>query len=271
MNKKLIINADDFGYDADATAAILELLELKKITSTTILANMVEPEDLEKLKLIDGISTGIHINLISGKPVSDPKKVTSLIDGNGEFYPAQKLLQKFISGKIRSSEIEIELTNQIFKLRDYGIIISHADSHQHIHQFPLLGKTILNILMRLDITKVRNCRLTSVTSKRAMVIRLFAMCTNKYLKPFKTTDGLIPDFSFANDYDLNFFEQMIDRSFFKNNTLEIMTHPGLADRTGSYLNRKKEYLFWKNENLSGILQKKNIRLVNYNQIGSTGI
>lgn len=265
MNKKLIINADDFGYDADATAAILELLELKKITSTTILANMVETEDLEKLKLIDGISSGIHINLISGKPLSNPKKVTSLIDESGEFYPALRLLQKFISGKIRPTEIEIELTNQILRLRDYGIKISHADSHQHIHQFPFFGKTILNILMKLDITKVRNCKLTSATSKRPMVIRLFAMATNKHLKHFKTTDGLIPDFSFAKDYDLRFFEQMINRSFNKNNTLEIMTHPGLADRTGSYLNRKKEYLFWKTGNLLGILQKKNIRLINYNQ------
>jgi len=266
MNKKLIINADDFGYDADATAAILELLELKKITSTTILANMVKPEDLEKLQLIDGISTGIHINLISGKPLSDPEKVASLIDGNGEFYPALKLLQKFISGKIKSSEIEIELTNQTAKLIDYGIKISHADSHQHIHQFPFLGKIILGILKKLDITKVRNCRLTSVTSKRATIIQLFAMSTNKHLKPFKTTDGLIPDFSFAKDYDQHFFEQLISNSFSKNNTLEIMTHPGLANRMGSYLNRKKEYLFWRNENLSRILQKNNIRLVNYNQL-----
>ncbi len=265
MNKKLIINADDFGYDADATAAILELSGLKKITSTTILANMVKPESLEKLKMIDSISTGIHINLISGKPLSSPEKVASLIDGSGEFYPAPKLLQKFISRKIKSSEIETELTNQIFRLKDHGIKISHADSHQHIHQFPFLGKTILNILLRLDITKVRNCRLTSVTSKRATIIQLFAMATNKHLKSFKTSDGLIPDFSFAKDYDLHFFEQMITNSFSKNNTLEIMTHPGLADMPGSYLNRKKEYLFWKNENLFRILQKKNIRLVNYNQ------
>lgn len=267
MFKKLIINADDFGYDVDATAAILELLREQKISSTTIMANLARDKDLKTLKNINGISTGIHVNLNAGRPLCRRDEVPTLIDERGKLWESSKLLTRFLLGRINKAEIEKEITAQIEKLRKMGIKISHADSHQHIHQYPYLGKVILDILAKQQITRVRNCRLTSVTSKRANVIQLFAKLTNKNLKPFHTTDGLIPDFSFAQKYDLQFFEEILDRSFIKNNTLELMTHPGIKDRRNSYLNREKEYEFWKSENLSEVLHKKHVQLINYHQLG----
>jgi predicted glycoside hydrolase/deacetylase ChbG (UPF0249 family) len=206
MYKKLIINADDFGYDVDATAAILELLTEQKITSTTIMANLVREKDVKTLKRINGISTGIHVNLNWGRPVSSRNKIRSLIDRRGRFYESSKLLIRFVTGKIKVNEINTEIKAQIAKLRDLGIKISHADSHQHIHQFPMLGKVILDALSEQQITKVRNCKLTSVTSKRANIIQFFSKITNKNLKQFHTTDGLIPDFSFVKEYDLHFLK-----------------------------------------------------------------
>jgi predicted glycoside hydrolase/deacetylase ChbG (UPF0249 family) len=267
MFKKLIINADDFGYDVDATAAILELLGKQKITSTTIMANLARDKDLKTLKNIIGISTGIHVNLNSGRPVCHRNEVRSLVDKRGKFFDSSKLLTRFVLGKIKIGEIEKEITAQIERLREMGIKISHADSHQHIHQFPFLGKVILDILAKQQITKVRNCRLTSTTSKRANIIQLFSKLTNRHLKQFHVTDGLIPDFSFAGNYDLGFFEKLIDKSFNENNILEIMTHPGIKDRRNSYLNREKEYKFWKNEHLSELLLKKHVQLINYHQLG----
>ncbi len=267
MFKKLIINADDFGYDVDATAAILELLGEQKISSTSIMANLVREKDLKTLKNINGISTGIHVNLNSGRPLCHRKEITSLINNRGKFYESSKLLTRFILGKIKISEIEKEITAQIVKLRKMGIKISHADSHQHIHQFPILGKVILDILTKQQITRVRNCRLTSATSMRANIIQLFSKLTNKHLKQFRVTEGLIPDFSFSENYDLQFFDELIGNAFIKHNTLELMTHPGIKDRRNSYLNREKEYKFWKNEPLSEVLHKKHVQLINYHQLG----
>ena len=266
MFKKLIINADDFGYDVDATAAILELLRKQKISSTTIMANLARERDLKTLKNINGISTGIHVNLNAGRPLCHRKEVASLVDKRGKFYESSKLLTRFMLGKIKISEIEKEITSQIKRLREMGINISHADSHQHIHQYPFLGKVILEVLAGMQITKVRNCKLTSTPSGRAKIIQLFAKLTNKNLKQFHVTDGLIPDFSFAQEYNRQFFESLLENSFAKNNVLEIMTHPGIKDRRTSYLNREKEYQFWKNENLSEILHKKHVQLINYHQL-----
>ena len=41
MPKNLILNADDFGSDNDATNAILELIALDKMHNTTVLANHI--------------------------------------------------------------------------------------------------------------------------------------------------------------------------------------------------------------------------------------
>ncbi len=148
MLKKLIINADDTGYDVDARAAIKELLPKQKISSTTIMVNHVRDKGLKTLNNINGISTGIHVNLNSGRPLCHRKEVASLINSRRKFYESSKLLPRFVLRKIKISEIEKEITAQIVKLRKLGIKISHADNHQHIHQFPILGKVILDILVK---------------------------------------------------------------------------------------------------------------------------
>jgi len=261
--KQLIINADDFGWDEGSTSAILGLLRNDLLKSTTIMANFVEDKDLMVLRKIENISTGIHVNLIAGKPVSSISNVSSLVDGNGLFHPAQRLLTLFLSGKVKTSEIEIEVSDQVERLRQSGIKISHADSHQHLHQFPFIGKIILKALNKNGITRVRNCNITAIRSKRAVVIKAFARLTTKNLSPFSTTGGLIPYFSFTGNISGQSFAESIQRSFRKRRCLEIMTHPGTGNRNDSYLNRTSEYNFWKNTNWKQILIDNDIELINY--------
>lgn len=265
-DKHLIINADDFGWDAAATAGILHLLEKGKISSTTILANFATENDLEKLGSIEGISTGIHINLINGKPVSQPEEVASLLDAEGNFLSAGKLYQKFLTRRINKDHVIKEVAAQITSLREKGINISHADSHQHLHQFPGFGKWILQAIAENGIRKVRNCRLTRVHAGRSAVIALFAAVTSRHLKPFRHPDALIAELSFGADYSDEFAQQLLLSHFRKGDVLEIMTHPATADKTDSYLHRKAEFDFWDNLDLQRLLKKHQIKLINYHQL-----
>jgi predicted glycoside hydrolase/deacetylase ChbG (UPF0249 family) len=265
-DKRLIINADDFGWDADATAGIVHLLKTGKISSTTILANFATENDLEKVRSIHGISTGIHINLINGKPVSPPKEVASLLNAEGNFMGAGKLFQRFWMGQINKNHLVKEITKQIESLRQKGINISHADSHQHLHQFPGIGKWILQAVAENGIGKVRNCRLTKVHAGRSAVIALFAAATSRHLKPFRHPDALIAELSFDADYSEDFAHQLLLSHFRRGDVLEIMTHPAKADKTDSYLNRKAEFNFWNLLPLSEILSKHKIQLINYDQL-----
>ncbi len=68
--KRLIINADDFGYCNERDQAIIHLLENKKIISVTCLVNGSSfEENIHKLKMFDSI--GIHLNLTEGKCISN--------------------------------------------------------------------------------------------------------------------------------------------------------------------------------------------------------
>ena len=266
MNKKLIINADDFGYDDDAVEGILQLIENQKISSTTILANYVKSSDLKKINGNKNISVGLHLNLISGEPLSKKPKVGTLINNEGLFYKSSELYYRFLTGRIKIIEIETEISNQVKRLKESGILISHADSHQHIHQYPFFSRVILKLLKKHGIKRIRNCMPTTWPNNRMKTLKTFTHFSHHELQNFFTTDGLIPYFSVNSQYNLSSFDDALEKSFKRKQVLEIMTHPGTEDRNGSYLNRKKEFNFWMKNQWKEILVKNNIDLINFHQL-----
>jgi predicted glycoside hydrolase/deacetylase ChbG (UPF0249 family) len=266
MQRRLIINADDFGWDDDATQAILEMAESRKITSTTIMACSVKAKDLYPLKDLGYISTGIHINLIDGYPLSSSNRVSSLIDGNGQFFSADVLWRRFLMGKVKQSQMEIEIINQLDFLRRHRLKISHADSHKHIHQYPILGAVIIRILKQQGIMRFRNCNVLNYNDKKMFVVKGFNSFSRLFSSSYSSPELLISSFSNYKRASLPIFKKAVEDAFFKHTTVEFMTHPGLNCRKGSYLNRLSEYQFWMNDNWESILKGYNVKLINYNNL-----
>src|SRR6478609_5777627 len=105
MKKRLIINADDYGWDKDAVDGIISLCKNNCISSTSILATHVTDKDLHQIKNESSISKGLHLNLIDGKPLS--KNLKTLVDKEGNFFPANQLLLRLLAGTIKLAEIEM--------------------------------------------------------------------------------------------------------------------------------------------------------------------
>ena len=154
-HKRLIVNADDYGLDQAACDAILDLSEKKLISSTSIMSNMATDEQINSISRQKNISTGWHINIVEGRSVSDPEKVSSLLNDKGEFLGSKALLLKFLSGIVKKAHIRTEIMAQYDKLMKAGINISHADAHQHTHQLAFIGPIILREIKELGIEKVR--------------------------------------------------------------------------------------------------------------------
>ena len=74
MNKRIIINADDFGLCKGVNAAVLKAHTEGILTSTTIMANMsAANEAVQIAKKLPNLGVGVHLNLYEGPPVSkDP-------------------------------------------------------------------------------------------------------------------------------------------------------------------------------------------------------
>lgn len=223
--KRIIINADDCGMCEVVNNEIEKCIVNKKITSTTIMANMGDFDGAKRLyDLYNGVvSFGWHINLTEGSPL---RKSQLLLDKgfykeeNGQIlFNGMSFWKKKLSCAM-SNEIRKELFTQYEKIRDNGIVISHADSHQHIHTSPSMLFLMPELLHDLKIYRCRRLR-NYVESPVSRLLR------NTWTIPFKIK-GLKMTDSFASF-----------REFFNNcnvpygDTIELMCHPGFSDDKNS--------------------------------------
>lgn len=130
--KKVIINADDFGYSSAVNLGIIKAYKEGILTSTTLMANMPGCDEAIKLaKENPDLGVGGHLVLTCGKPLT---KGESLIDGNGDFYSLAEY--KKHRNEMCDEEIFQEWCHQIDYLMDHGLKLTHLDSHHHAHTFP---------------------------------------------------------------------------------------------------------------------------------------
>lgn len=267
MPKKLILNADDYGWDKNATEGILQLVEAGKIQNVTILANHCSSEDLKAIHQYSSkISCGLHVCLNEGAPLYR-SIFSSLQDESGNFHTSSQLFRKAVFGKIKYTDVYAEIKAQHDYLKDHGLELTHADSHQHIHQYPFLSGMITHALSEVGIQKVRNCMPYTIYDRRRVILQGFSFFTQKNLKSFKHPDILVTDFT---DLEISFEKRVpeILKSIIQSSyqTIEWMCHPGLSDRKGSYLKRQQEYDFLKSCEWDVLLKELPIELSQYKYI-----
>lgn len=134
--RTLIVNADDFGLTAGVSRGILEAGARGILTSTTVLVNRAIDRQLVAALEASGLGVGLHLNLTLGAPISDPKRVASLVDGEGRLVRDARE----VAARAVKDEARIELGNQIDAFRSlFGRLPTHLDSHHHVgrHQ-PIL-------------------------------------------------------------------------------------------------------------------------------------
>ena len=131
MSKRLIINADDFGYAEGSVPAIIELYEAGVVTSTTALVNQPHwPEAAAYLREHPGLGAGVHLVMNEGQPVLPAERVPSLVDGAGQFRDGNALLRRY--GRLRLPQLQAEWHAQIKKfVAEAGRQPDHLDLHCH--------------------------------------------------------------------------------------------------------------------------------------------
>jgi len=155
--QRIIINADDFGINDIVTSEIKKMIELKVISSTTIMAN---GKSLEKVKEIVSehpeISFGVHLCMdeFDSLTRSDIFFKYGIIDIDGQFIKNAIFKIKQFPSELKDA-IKDELSAQIETLLNIGITPSHADSHHHFHTIYQLKDIISEVLDQYNIKKIR--------------------------------------------------------------------------------------------------------------------
>lgn len=136
--KRLIVNADDFGFTRDVNAGIVEAHRLGILTATTIMAPGEAFEDAVKLaRETPSLDIGCHLVLVGapGFPPTIPQLVRAMALGRIRIYD--------------------ELVTQVRRILDAGLEPTHLDTHKHTHLLPPVLDAVARISEEFRIPWVR--------------------------------------------------------------------------------------------------------------------
>ncbi len=164
--RRLIVTADGYGFAQGINRAIEDVLPAGFVRSVSVNANFPAAEQVGALaQRFPDLSIGIHLNLSVGPPVCDPHDVPSLVDGQGEFW-YRAFPRKALRGRIRSRDVEREITAQIERIQGFGVTLTHWDSHRGDHVYPPYSWVAMRCARRAGIPGMRTHRYHVVVRRR---------------------------------------------------------------------------------------------------------
>lgn len=190
--KRLVINADDFGFTKGVTEGIIEGYERGIIRSATALCNMPQIEYAAGLARNNpGLGVGVHLTLTLGKPLTENKTLT---DERNLFHDKKLIWSK----KIDPKEVYHEFKAQIERyIKVFGRRPTHLDGHHGVHDHP----------QTFDVTK-------RLADEYGLPMRRHGA--------YQFIQGFYEDTVNVKTI-INILEQT------KDDDIEIMTHPGYCD------------------------------------------
>ena len=136
--KRLVVNADDFGFTRDVNAGIVEAHRSGILTATTLMATGDAFDDAVRLaREIPSLDIGCHLVLVGapGFPGTIPELVRSVALGRIKIYE--------------------ELVRQVRRIADAGLNPTHLDTHKHTHLLPPVLDAVARISEEFRIPWVR--------------------------------------------------------------------------------------------------------------------
>jgi predicted glycoside hydrolase/deacetylase ChbG (UPF0249 family) len=142
--RRLIVNADDFGFTRDVNAGIIQAHTGGILTATTLMANGAAFDHAVGLwREHPSLDVGVHCVLIGGPSLVDGREYPSSITG-------------FLSAMTRGMfDPYTELKAQVDKIAGAGIQPTHLDAHKHTHLHPKVLDAVARLSEEYGIPWVR--------------------------------------------------------------------------------------------------------------------
>ncbi len=136
--KRLIVNADDFGFTRDVNEGILEAHRSGILTATTLMATGPAFEYAVQLARENpDLDVGVHLVLVGaeGFPAT-PARLTAAV-------------------ALRRIKVYEQLVRQVRRILDAGLQPTHLDTHKHTHLLPPVLDAVARISEEFHIPWVR--------------------------------------------------------------------------------------------------------------------
>jgi len=228
--KKLIVNADDFGYAYGINKGVVEAYKKGIVTSTSLMVNGQTPREAAKLARENpGLGVGLHFVLTD------------------EDTRALRIAQKAI-GMAFAKRVGEELDTQLEKFQKLiGGIPDHINAHHHVHKLPRIFPYFLKLAQEYKIP-LRDI------GKISFIKRFFGI---------NETTGTDMLGRISVETLLKILEKL------PNGISELVCHPGYVtpDLKSSYnKHREIELKTLTDSRIKDFIKKEGIKLINFGQI-----
>jgi len=155
--KKLIITGDDFGLALPINEAIIEAHQKGILTTASLMVGEGFSQDaVERARRTPSLRVGLHLTVVEGHPVSDPRQIPDLVDTSGSFstHLARAGFRFFFHPGIRN-QLETEIRAQFEAFHKTGLVLDHANAHNHMHLHPTVLRLMLKVGKDYGLAAVR--------------------------------------------------------------------------------------------------------------------
>jgi len=279
--KYLIVTADDFGLTQSINEGIMKACREGIVTSVSVLPTGEAFDDAIRSAKAAGIkSVGAHLALTETTPVTDPRKIPTLVAKDNRFYKDYlRFFLKLFSKKIDYDQAYIELKGQLDKLMDAGIPVTNLNSHEHIHMMPDILKIFVRLAKEYNIPSIRYLHGDILLSPfkikkiyKAIVLSYFGVRMNSALEGsgIARQDNLM-GFLDSGGLNENILINMLNA--LGEGTAELVSHPGflgpeLLERYRFHLNCESELFALTSPRVKKIIKDKNIKLITYEKLSA---
>ena len=279
MTKRLIVNADDYGHSPGISLGIRQAHLEGIVTSTSAMMNRpLAPAELTiAARACPNLGIGVHLVLTAGKPLLVSAKVSTLVDGGGEFQKLSAFVEQL--DQIDLDQVWAEWNTQVEKfIRHYGSNPDHLDSHHHSSYFtPALFERMVRLAEQLHCGIRKPFEQDPIDAALYLppelvseAIHNYAAFTSQSLPP--TTNRFIGDFydeGATLDHLLAILEMIAADPV--NETFELMCHPAKMDhdlREISDYNDKRvgEFVILTDTSVQESLKALDINLIKYSDL-----
>lgn len=153
--RRLIINADDLGVNAQRSHGIFECVEFGVVRSASIMPNGSDSDSAARKCRERAISAGLHVNITEEYPLSKQDDVATLVDANGKFFGRARLMQLLDEQAVHTEHLEREIRAQVEWCLDAYGPPAHINAHHHMQIHPFIAAIIIPIMERYGIRFVR--------------------------------------------------------------------------------------------------------------------
>ena len=161
---------------------------------------------------------------------------------------------KALTFRINPEDIAKELHAQLSYLYDKGLNVTHVDSHGHLHKFPVIFKSMLPILKKFNIQRIRYPQ--NLHQKFNISRWIINKYCQLYFKSIKHPDN---SFFLSDHLDKNWLISLIEN--LPDGVTELGIHPGEIEKW-----RVAETAPFLEDSIFNIFKRNEIKLISFSDI-----